>query len=93
MIEIPEDPTLEQIAQVASEADTPITRNQVAAVLAAYRNIMSGDPIGTIRRDPESGAMAMRVSDNGLQLWRVNAPDGSQYNDLQPHLPWPIVEL
>ncbi len=91
MIEIPEERTLEQIAQVASEADEPITSNQVAAVLAAYANILGGDDVGTIRRDPETGAIAMRVSDNGLLMWRVAVPNGEQYNDLQPTLDWPVM--
>jgi hypothetical protein len=94
MIEIPEQPTLEQIAQVASEADEPITANQAAAVLSAFKNIVGGDPAGTMRRDPETGAMALRVNDNGLMMWRVSVPStGEQYNDTQPTLPWPILEV
>lgn len=93
MIEIPEKPTLDQIAQVASEEREPITSNQVAAVLAAYANIMGGDQVGTIRRNPENGAIAMRVSDNGLHMWRVSVPDGEQYNDLQPTLDWPVLTV
>jgi hypothetical protein len=90
VIEIPSDVILEQIAKVASEAEEPITRPQVAAVLTAYRAILNGDPVGTIRRNPENGAMAMRVNDNGLHLWRVTVPaTGEFYNDLQPTLDWP----
>ena len=93
MIDIPEKPTLDQIATVASEAGEPLSSNQVAAVLAAYANILGGDPIGTVRRDPDSGAMAMRVNVDGLHLWRVAVPNGEQYNDLQPTLPWPILQV
>lgn len=90
-IEIPSDATLDQIAEVAGEAGQPITRNQVSAVLAAYRAILGGDPVGTVRRDPETGAMAMRVNADGLHMWRVNVPTGEQYNDLSPTLSWPAV--
>lgn len=90
-IEIPPDATLDQIAGVASEAGEAITRNQVAAVLAAYRAILAGDPVGTVRRNPENGALAIRVNADGLHLWRVNVPDGDQYNDLSPTLSWPQV--
>jgi hypothetical protein len=93
MIEIPEDSVLEQIAQVASEPEQTLTRNHVAAVLAAYSNVMGGDPIGTVRRDPETGALALRVKADGLHMWRVSVPDGTQYNDLQPTLPWPLLPI
>jgi hypothetical protein len=86
MIEMPSDPMLEQIAQVASEEGEPLTSNQVAAFIAAYNNIMSGEPIGTMLKNPETGAVAIRANVDGLHMWRVNAPDGSQWNDLQPTL-------
>jgi hypothetical protein len=93
MIEIPTDTAvLDQIASVASEAGEQLTRNQVSAVLAAYINILAGDPVGTVRRDPETGSMAIRVNDNGLHVWRVNNPaTGEQYNDTQPSIDWPEV--
>lgn len=96
MIEIPNDATLEQIAQVASEEGEPLTRNQVAAVLAAFRAILQGDEIGTMRRNPENGDLAIRVVDeHGLHLWRVMPMNGSAvYNDLQPTLVgWPLAEV
>jgi hypothetical protein len=84
---------LDQIAEVASEREEPITAAQVAAVLAAREAILDGDPVGTIRQGP-AGEIAVRVNDNGLHLWRVNCPDGSQYNDLQPsmHAEWKIIQ-
>jgi hypothetical protein len=91
MIDIPQQQTLEQIAQVASETEEPITARQAAAVLAAYKNILGGDPLGTMRRDPETGAIAIRVNVDGLYLWRVTVPDGTFYNDLQPTLAWPVL--
>jgi hypothetical protein len=88
-----ERPQLEQIAQVASEeSEEPLSPNQAAAVIAAYHNVVSGDPVGTMRRDPETGAIALKVLDNGLFIWRVNVPDGTFYNDLQPTLPWPKLD-
>lgn len=93
MIEMPTDTVLERIASVASEADAPITANQAAAVLAAYINITGGDPVGTVRRNPDTGEVAIRASVDGLHMWRVSHPDGSQYNDLQPTMPWPEVTV
>jgi hypothetical protein len=93
MTEMPSDATIEQIAQVASEADTPITTAQVSAVIAAYHNVTGGDPVGTMRHNPESGAIAIRVNQEGLILWRVSDPNGDFYNDLQPTLDWPEVKI
>jgi len=86
---------LEQIASVASEeGGEPLTGNQAAALIAAYHNVISGDPVGTMRRDPETGAIALKVQDpGGLMLWRISVPDGTQYNDLQPTLTWPLLEV
>jgi hypothetical protein len=86
---MPSDAVLEQIAKVASESEAAITANQAASVLAAYRLILGGDPIGMIRRDPDTGSLAHRVTVDGLHMWRVSTPEGEQYNDLQPTLPWP----
>jgi hypothetical protein len=88
VIEMPSQKALEQIAQVASEpaAERPYTHIDVAAILAAYVNVMEGDPVGTVLRNPESGAVAMRVVEDGLHIWRVNVPTGDHYNDLQPTL-------
>jgi hypothetical protein len=85
---MPSQKALEQIAQVASEPDAerPYTHIDVAAILAAYVNVMEGDPVGTIVRNPENGSVAVRAEDNGLHIWRVSCVDGSVYNDLQPTL-------
>jgi hypothetical protein len=92
VIDVPAPAVLDQIAQVASESDEPITANQVAAVLAAYRAVYEGDELGTIRRDPDTGSLAHRISIDGLHKWLVSAPDGSQYYDLQPTLDWPVIQ-
>jgi hypothetical protein len=92
-IDIPERAVLEQIAAIASESGEghPVTANQVACVLAAYRTIHQGDPPGTIRRDPETKAIAHRVAEGGVHLWRISAPDGDHWNDMSPTLEWPEV--
>lgn len=89
-----QDVLLEQIASIASEEHESLTGKQAAAIIAAYHNVMDGDPVGTMRRDPETGAVALKVAaSDGLLMWRVNVPDGSQYSDLAPTLPWPVLEV
>lgn len=87
----PSDLTNDVLLQGISETVGDVTKSQVAAVIAAWWALREGDSVGTIRRDPETGAIAVRVSDNGLPLWRVSVPNGEQYNDAQPTLPWPIL--
>jgi hypothetical protein len=91
MIEMPDQTALERIAQIASETDAPLSANQVAAVLAAFNHVLGGDPVGTMRRDQESGAVALRMNADGLHLWRINHPNGDYYNDLAPTLAWPVL--
>jgi hypothetical protein len=96
MIEIPQElKVLERIAHVASEPDAekPYGPGDVAAILAAYVNVMEGDPVGTLLKRPTDGAIAVRAVVDGLHIWRCSAPDGNQWNDLQPTLEgWVKVE-
>jgi hypothetical protein len=68
-----------------------ITEAQIDAVLAAQKALADGDPVGTVRRDPDSGKVAHRVTAHGVAQWRVSEPDGDTYSDLQPTLPWPAI--
>lgn len=64
--------------------------SQVAAVMQTWRDVLDGDPVGTIRRS-DDGKVAHRVAADGIVLWRVTGPDGDQYNDMAPALAWPAV--
>lgn len=70
-----------------------ITEAQIDAVLAAQRAIADGDPVGTVRKDPDTGKVAHRVTVHGVTQWRITDPHGDQYNDLQPTLPWPALDV
>lgn len=85
--DITSDAVMERVAEVVGDT----TPQKVAATIAAWHAIHEGDPVGTVRRDPETGAIAVRAEDGPMHLWRVSVPDGTQYNDLQPTLPWPII--
>jgi hypothetical protein len=93
MLEIPDQKLCEQIATIAAEeGEEPVPIGKVVALFAAYNNIMQGDPVGTMRVNSENGAIAVRVVDNGLHIWRINVPKtGEQYNDLQPTLQPPEI--
>jgi hypothetical protein len=80
----------EIVARISSAVEG-LTPEQVNAVLEAWNHVREGDPVGTIRRDKETGAVAHRVDAEGLHLWRVSTPDGDQYNNLEPTLDWPII--
>lgn len=57
----------------------------VAAVMQALKASKEGAPVGTVLRDPSTGAVAHRVT-SGVHLWHVSAPDGSSWTDTQPTL-------
>lgn len=72
------------------EADEAPQEAIDAAVFAMQKTKMlfDGEPIGTVRRHPDTGAMAVRVlhPDTGIPLWRVSNLDGSGHDDHQVSL-------
>ena len=56
-------------------------------VLAATTAVREADPVGAVRRDLKTGAVVQRVDRERIPLWRVSAPVGAQWNDMQPTLP------
>ncbi|ASR84778.1 minor tail protein [Mycobacterium phage Hurricane] len=85
------DNTDQVVKAIAQHLGPDVTDEQVANVLAAWNNVKAGDPVGMVRRDPDSGRVAHRVEVVGVQQWRVSAPGGDQYSDMQPTLPWPVL--
>ncbi|ASR85326.1 hypothetical protein SEA_TIERRA_27 [Mycobacterium phage Tierra] len=83
--------TPEVVKVISQHLGDQVTDEQVATILAAWNNVKAGDPVGMVRRDPETGSVAHRVEAVGVQQWRVSAPNGGQHNDLQPTLPWPVL--
>lgn len=80
----------EIVHHIANQVED-LTPEQVHAVLAAWNHVREGDPVGVVRRDEATGAIAHRVDDHGVHIWRISAPDGDQYNDLEPTLAWPVI--
>lgn len=88
MTDIFSQATPEMVQQVADHSG--YTPEQVNTIIESLNAIREGDPVGTVRRDPATRAVAHRVNAAGIHQWRVSAPDGTGYNDLQPTLPgWP----
>lgn len=63
-----------------------MTEDQVRRVLAARDMVHSGSPVGTVMRDPKTGCVATRVTENGVAVWQVCAPAGDKWVDMQPTL-------
>lgn len=61
----------------------------INAVLAAYNYVQAGDPVGMIRKDPETGATAVREMVDGVPKWSVTS-GGRHYFDMQ-QIDWPII--
>jgi hypothetical protein len=75
------------LVKVVAGQLSDITEEQVKMVLAAVEAVQSGEPVGTVRVNPDSGAVAVRVSDDGVLYWKVSALDGGTWNDMQPSFP------
>ena len=63
-----------------------VTQEQIGLVLGAWNDVQQGAPLGTILRNPETGAIAHRVAQDGRNLWRVSAVNGERWDDLNPTL-------
>jgi len=72
--------------ELISEQCPEVTDEHVAMVLAAWNTVKAGDPVGTIKKDPVTGNLAVRVSENGVHQWKITAPDGGMWSDMQPTL-------
>lgn len=81
----------EAVVSTVSSQLPDLTDDQVQAVLHAWNHVRQGDPLGTVRYDPETKKLAHRVSVDGVHLWRVTAQDGEQYNDHTPTLAWAVL--
>ena len=69
-----------------------ITEEQVSMVLSAWNTVQNGEPVGTIVTDPDTGNVAVRVSESGVHVWRVTAPDGGSWSDTQPTMSgWTVI--
>lgn len=94
-VEEPSVPTIEvteAVVATISEQLPEVTDEHVAMVLSAWNNVLNGEPVGTVKTDPVTGNLALRVSENGVHKWRVTAPDGGTWADMQPTLPgWTVI--
>jgi hypothetical protein len=79
------------VTQIVKNVNGDVTEDVVRRVFAAYDAILEGAPVGTVVKDPKSGAIACRVSESGVPLWRVTALDGSVWRDVQPQLGWDVI--
>jgi hypothetical protein len=95
MAEQPEEvpTTPEIVTRISEHIGEGITDEQVNNVLNALNYVRSGDPLGTIKLETATGKVANRVDVDGVHMWRVTAPDGSSYNDMQPTLLGVWVDL
>lgn len=60
----------------------------IREVLAALNTTKDGLPVGTALQDPASGNIAVRISQDGLEMWRVVSLDGGVWHVTEPTLPW-----
>ena len=90
---LPEIPVVtEAVVTTISEQCPEVTDEHVAMVLAAWNSVLTGEPVGTVKRDPVTGSFAVRVSEDGVHKWKVTGSDGALWSDMQPTLPgWTVL--
>lgn len=74
------------VSAISAQLPT-VTDEQVAMVLDALNTITTGEPLGTVVTDPDTGRIAVRVAENGIHQWQVTYPDGGTAIERQPTLP------
>lgn len=78
-------------AAIASQIEG-VDEETVRKVLAAQVAIAEGDPLRTIRRDPATGDIAVRVAINGIHKWRrVEVATGWTGIEENPTLALPVL--
>ncbi|MUL44457.1 hypothetical protein FZI85_17180 [Mycobacterium sp. CBMA293] len=79
-------------AQVAAlMAQTGLDEQTVRTMLTAMDQ-QAGEPIGTVRKDPATGAVAHRVKDRDVPKWRISHPiNGMTYEMTPTKTDWTLV--
>lgn len=79
------------------ECDCPdkaakIVKEVVNRSIVAYQTIHEGEPLGTVRRNKETGDVAQRVDIDGIHKWQVMYARGGNGYDMRRSLPdWELV--
>ena len=79
------------VEQISTQLGDNVSSEQVQSVLSAWHTMRSGAAVGTVLHDPVRKAVAHRVEEAGVQVWRCSSVDGSQWSDMQPTLPWDVL--
>lgn len=84
-------PAVDMEQQIKSLAAASGVDEAVVRQLVDAQNQQAGEPIGTLRADPLSGAMnpmdgaiAHRVLDGGIPKWRVSHPINGVHYEMTP---------
>lgn len=80
--------TTEQIATVARRLD--VREYLVASVIDGIVDVLTGDPVGTIRRSPNGQVIAVRV-DSTTHPYETFCPHGSASWLSDSVYTWPVI--
>lgn len=81
-------PTDNIVDAIKGHLGNDVSVEQINAVISAWNQVREGDDIHTVRRDPTTGKVYVRVDDGGVHKWRVVDPANGGVNefDLTPSL-------
>lgn len=84
-------PVTETVVSTVSSQLPDLTDEQVQQVIQAWNAVRAGEPVGTVKVCPTTGNVAHRVSIDGIHMWQITTPDGQQWRDTVPTLPWDCI--
>lgn len=64
----------QELAQAIASQIEGVNPEHVEQMFAVWNAVQEGDPIGTTRRDVQTGWIYVRVNCNGIPKWRVIDP-------------------
>lgn len=86
-------PSAELVAHVrAAVGDDGLTAEQINRVITAFQAAHEGAELGTVMIHPETGAVAKRVSVEGVHKWRVMDDDGFSFDTRPTLVGWDTVQ-
>jgi hypothetical protein len=83
----------ELLQRVSDALGDDVSLETVIQVLTTLDVIVGGEPVDTMKRNPDTGEIARRVLENGLPVWWIIPPSGTPYRNMQPSLgaPWEVM--
>jgi hypothetical protein len=69
-----------ELAQAIASQIEGVDPEHVQQMFAVWQAVSEGDPVGTVRRDQQTGQVWVRVNCDGIPKWRIVTPEDGNAN-------------